>query len=270
MSVILTPESQAWLRSTNVGVQLPPAVETAAERLAQLEAELAELGPPLEVSRATQLTAAGMTLAEAQAEVTRMKAARASQDELRRMGADACHSGRFILNRAVAEHREELVVQLRPLMDALIDKARPLAETLAPFAPGYAPGDVVRRGDAKVLKAWQEAEALEKEFGVLMAAWRASLKEQAKSQSFDLREVPQEHLFWAHPEHVANEALNGTKLNRYGHHVPIQATVLAVAAEPTAAEFQLATVAEAVAVYTRESLTPRTREKAQRLGVRFV
>jgi hypothetical protein len=269
MAIALTAESIAWLRSTTVGVEFPPAVQEAAHRLAKVDAELAELGPPLEVKKPGQLVADGMSLEEARAVGARMKTEHDAQEARRRIGHEGRYAAIFNLNRVVAARRDELVEQVRPLVDALVDKARPHAKTLAPFAPGYAPGDVVRRGDAKVLKAWQEAEALEKQFGVLMAAWRASLREGAKA-SFDLREVDQVHLFWTNPGQVANERLNGTRRNRYGQLVPIGPTVLGVAAEPEAAGFRLATLSELTAINAEASRTPRTREQAERLGVRFV
>jgi hypothetical protein len=83
---------------------------------------------------------------------------------------------RRILSKTVAEHRDTLIVGARPVLTVLVDEARPHAETLAPFAPGYDAGAIVRRGTPKDLKAFQAAEELEGRFGTIMAAWRSSFK----------------------------------------------------------------------------------------------
>jgi hypothetical protein len=252
MTVILSQEAQAWLRATAVGVELPAAVGEVHERLEKVEAEREALGGPLEVPTPSKLVAAGVPLDKAQAEHEKKKAEAAGKEELRRVAEEGRHGVRFMLNRRVIEHRDALVMQLRPLIDDVVRRSRPLAETLAPFAPGYTPGDVVRRGDAKALKAWQDAEVLEQEFGVLIAAWRASLKAAtALGQPgwIDVREVPDAALYWTRPEVVTNPALNGEKLNRSGHPVKIAPTILGVAAEPEEAGFRLATVEELRAIF---------------------
>jgi hypothetical protein len=121
-------------------------------------------------------------------------------------------------------------------------------------APAYSPGDVVRHGDAKALKAWQAGEELEREFGLLISAWRASFKAEARKPGarVDVREVDQCHHFWARPELVANDLLNGTRLNRYGHPLAINPTLLGVASEPADAAFRLVTVGELAAIFAEQ------------------
>jgi hypothetical protein len=67
----------------------------------------------------------------------------------------------------------------------------------------------------------------------------------------DVREVPQVQHFWAAPEHVRNDRLNGTRLNQRGYPVSIEPTILGVAAEPAEAGFRLATLGELAASYAQ-------------------
>jgi hypothetical protein len=254
-------------------VELPVEVEAAVERLERAEAELAAVPRPVEVKTASTLMAEGTALAKAQAEAARMAEKAAVVAEAGKLAKDARDGARFNLNRVMAAHRDELVLGIRPLVRAVIDKARPYAERLARFAPGYAPGDVVRHGDADDLAAWQAAQEVEKEFGILMAAWRGSFQGEASRPGarVDVREVDQAHHFWARPELVALDALNGTRLNRSGHPVRIQPGVLSVAAESPEAGFRLATLGELRAIFDAEHPQARRPGDGRKtLGARFV
>jgi hypothetical protein len=251
MGHTLNDETAAWLRARDAGLELPPDVQAAAERLEGIEAELASL-PTVDVKTPSELAAQGVPLDKAQSEAAKAAQKAAAAETARRSGIDARDVARLGLNRAVTTHREELVLAARPLVDALIEKARPFAEALAPFAPAYAPGDIVRRGDAAALEAWQAAQEIEREFGLLISAWRASTRAAGKANqpdAIDHREIPQASLYWARPELVASEALTGKKLNRRGRPVAIAPDVLNVAAESPEAGFRLASSQEIRAAF---------------------
>jgi hypothetical protein len=137
----------------------------ARERLETIEGELAALGGPLDVSTPAELIAAGMPLEKAQAEAAKSTKKAAELEALHRSAREGRDGARFNLNRTVAAHRDELVLGIRPLVTSLVDEARPHAETLAPFAPTYSPGDILSRGDAASLEAWQAAQELERMSG---------------------------------------------------------------------------------------------------------
>jgi hypothetical protein len=169
---------------------------------------------------------------------------------MRRAANTARNLARGRLSRLIAEHRDDLVHLLRPIVTDLVEQARPLAVELAEFAPKYDPGAIVRRASQKQIKAWREAEELERRFGACLAAWRVSFRDANarggfKSPSFvpnfDVRWVEQVHRYWERPELVQNPHLNGTHLNQRGYPTVIAPTVLNVAAESPDAGFRLAT-----------------------------
>jgi hypothetical protein len=270
VSYVLTSESQAWLRSTQAGVELPPEVQQACERLEKADREMEPLGADLPVSKASELVTGGMPLAKAQAEAAKSAAKAADRVELREIAKAGRDGARFVLNRVVGAHRDELVLGIRPLVTDLIDQGRPHAEVLAEFAPNYAAADLLHRGTPDHMVAYQEAVELERRFGLLMAAWRASFRaESARSRGrVDVREVAQARWFWANPEFVMNDRLNGTHLNKHGIPTAIEPTVLGCASEPAEAGFRLATLGELAVIFAEEhGGAPRTKAEAKRLGV---
>jgi hypothetical protein len=267
---VLTSESQAWLRSTEAGVELPPEVQQVRERLEKADREMEPLGADLPVSTASELVTGGMPLAKAQAEAAKTGAKAADRVELRRIAKDGRDGARFVLNRVMEAHRDELVLGIRPLVTDLIDQGRPHAEVLRDFAPNYAAADMLHNGTPEHLLAYQESVELERRFGLLMAAWRASFRaESSRSRvRFDVREVAQVHHFWANPEFVMNDRLNGTHLNKRGLPTAIEPTVLGCASEPSEAGFRLATLGELAAIFAeQQGGAPRTKAEAKRLGV---
>lgn len=254
MFEVLTTESEAWLRAADkVGVELPTELQTARQRMEKAKAELAKLPAPLPVSTPHELVAAGVELARAQDEAERMASEAARLEELRSIGASGADGARMVVNRTMGQYGDELILALRPIVTALVDSARPHAVVLAEFAPGYGAGDIVHQGQPKHLKAFQAVVEIERRFGTCMAAWRASFTEGARRSGLDLREVKPVHQFWASPERVRDESLNGTKLNRRGYPVTIQPTVLCVASEDEAAGFRLASVAEMIEIFAAMS-----------------
>jgi hypothetical protein len=253
---IVNPEVTAWLRAADVaGVALPDEVQEARQRLEKVDAELAALPGPEAPTPAARLVAGGMGLEEATAENERQAAEALAHKEAHRVVRDAQGHARRNLNNAVAQARDTLIVEAaRPVVTALIEEARPHAETLARFAPKFDPGAIVRRGEPRHMKAFQAGEELERRFGAIMAAWRASYKatttmyggpkSPARVYGFDPRSVDQVHRYWDAPELVGNPLLNGTQRNRRGYPVRIEPTVLGVASEPAGAGFRLATVRE--------------------------
>lgn len=244
-------EATAWLRATAVGVVLPAEVQELRERLERTEAEQAALPAAIEVKTAEQFLAEGMDPIKAQAKASKLAEEADALEKAQRIARAGVGGAQFNLNRAIVPHRDELIVGIRPLVTAVIDRARLHAEQLARFAPAYAPGDIVRRGTPDDLLAWQAAQEIEKEFGLLISAWRSSFRGEASQPGarVDVREVPEAAHFWAHPELVTNPALNGTKLNRFGNVVAINPDVLNVAAESPEAVFQLATLGELRAIF---------------------
>lgn len=266
--MIVSHEASAYLRARDAaGLKLPAEVQARADRLADVEKQVDRLARLETAPTAAELASRGMDLTKAQAEADRLAHEQGKLAELHRIGRLAAEAARSQLNDAVVRHREELMLSLRPLMDALVDKARPHADTLAEFAPGYGAGDIVNRGDDKTLKAYQEAANLEREFGTLIAAWRSSFSDAKKAAHlFDYRWVAPVHQYFARPELVRNTALNGTKLNPRGYPVEIQPTILALASESPEVGFRLATIAELKAVF--EEQRQAETQAVRGLGVR--
>lgn len=251
---IVSQEALAWLRAHDVaGVELPDSIIEARSALEKVDGELAALPQPSKVPGPAELVAAGVPLEEATDESDRIAEEARRREETQKLAVSARNVARRTLSRLVAEQRFALVLGVRPLVTALVDEARPHAGELAQFAPGYDPGAIVRKATPKQLKAFQAAEELERKFGAIMAAWRASFKAAARRgghagdrgpAGFDLRWVEQAYRYWGAPEWVKNPRLNGTHKNQRGYEVPIQPTVLGVASEPEEAGFRLAAVDE--------------------------
>lgn len=282
---IVTPEATAWMRAADTaGVPLTPEVAEARATWERIKAEADALARPSEVPSVTALAAGGMGLAEASAEHERLKAEMARISEAAANARPAIQGAQLRLSLAAATTRDELIVGARPVLAALVDAARPLAETLAPFAPEYKAEAIVRGASPAQLKAYQKAQEMEAVFGTVVAAWRASFKatvnlgngghpSPARVANFDYRWVPQGHRFWENPGRVREPRLSGTYLNGYGREVSVQPTVLAVACEDAEAVFRLATVHELAEVYyatnAQAAADKAARDgEARRLGMR--
>lgn len=273
---LLSTAADAWIRAADkAGYVLPKEVQEARDRLNAAEAELVKLGPPVEPVNPTKLVVdRGMDLAEAMAEHERVLAAQGEWVKAKHVLSSVIYGRRTALNRAVKEHRDEMILGIRPLVTALVDEAREHAETLAPFAPRYAAEDIVRNGSPKTLKAYQAAAEIESRFGTLMAAWRPSFKEAVdapRPSGFDYRWVDQVHLYWSDPSLVTNPRLNGTYYapNR-GAPSAIQPTVLACACEPASAGFRLAVLDELEERWKAEQAAQRAEFGGRSLGVRTI
>jgi hypothetical protein len=254
-------------------VVLPAAVQEAADRLAKVEGELDALGGMPEVTSAESLmTGEGMALVKAQAEHRKQAEKAAKWTEARLIGQGEAAAARLNLNRVMAAHRDELILSIRPLVSALVEQARPEAETLARIHPNFAPGDIVHQGGPEHLLAFQAATVLERTFGLLVSAWRYSLREENyRSQGrVDVADVPQASLYWSNPGAVACDRLNGTRMNRFGQLTKIEPTLLLVASEPAEAGFRLASIPELIEVHAEFHATPIDREKARTLSVRAI
>jgi hypothetical protein len=256
---IVTQEALAWMRAADVaGVELPDEVQEARERLEKIDGEIAALPKPSKVPTAAQMVAEGVALKDVGVEAQKLADEAARLEETHRVARAAQHVARRTLSRLVAEQRDALIVGARTVVRALVDEARPHAEALAPFAPKYDAGAIVRRAEQKQIKAWREAEELERRFGSIMAAWRSSFKatnargsfaSPSKVSGFDVRWMDQVHRYWERPEVVGNPRLNGTHLGRRGYPLAIEPTVLGVASEPAEAGFRLCTMRELKELY---------------------
>jgi hypothetical protein len=248
---IVNPEVTAFLRAADVaGVKLPADIAEARERMDKVDEALASL-PALEsVPHPAKLMAQGASLEEAKAESARQKEEALAQADSRRIALDAQSRVRRELNRLVAEQRDELIVSLRPTVNALIQECRPHAQTLAGYHPEFDERALLRNATPAELKAWQAAAELEKKFGVLIAAWRAAFKaSRRRPGGFDVREVGEEQKFWEAPALVDSAYLNGTRRNRQGGQAAIQPNLLGVASEPAEAGFRLATIGDLAGIY---------------------
>lgn len=258
--------TKAWMRAAEtVGVELPEEVATAFARLASVKAQTEALPKPVEPPKAPDLVAEGMPLDEAQAEVARLTAEETKKAEARKIVRSGLELARANANRAV-DHGggEALILNLRPVVDALVENARPLASQLQEFAPKYDAGSIVRRANTKQIAAWRKAEELEGIFGDCMAAWRGQFKagtKEIRSTGFDVRWVEQVHYYWERPEYVGNPRLNGTHLTGHGYPIAIQPTLLGVASEPEEAGFRLISRGELAEVY---QATQMAKVKAER------
>jgi len=133
---ILTQEATAWLRAADVaGLELPDTIKEAAEVMARLEVERKALPAPGPVPSLAQIIAGGTPPDKAQKEFDRLLAAAKKQKDLNRATWDAYSLACRRVSILVAQERATLIHGLRPIVMGLVEQARPLAETLKPFAP---------------------------------------------------------------------------------------------------------------------------------------
>lgn len=215
-----------------------------------------------------------MDLEDASQEAARLAQEAGRLETMHREGAASRDGARFAMNRAVAAYAEDLILDLRPHLAAIVEKARPHAKVLARFAPSYSAGDMLHRATPKELKAYQASVEIERRFGALLALWRAcfkTLKESPAYSRFDTRWVEQVHMFFANPEAAQDDALAGRKLNRSGYPVAIQPTALAVASEHPDVGFRLATVEELMALFKADNPGVQVRPRQPgRPGIRVI
>lgn len=270
---IVDLEPAAWLRAADVaGVQLPADIVEARERLRTIDEEYGQLATPAPMPTASELVADGTPLDEAASKVEELTVEARRLAEKHRVASEALWLARRRINEAVAQHRDGLIVECaRPVVTALVEQARPLADLLTEFAPEYAPQSIVRNASPDQIEAWRAAQALELELGAVLAAWRRSMKTNRRTggqaspaklfPAFDGRWVPEAYHFWTVPEHVTDPKLGGRALDARGRVVRIRPTVLGVAAEPPEAGFRLAAEYELKAIHD-------TIVAEQRAGVR--
>lgn len=276
---IVTNEARAWMRAADTaGVELPVDITEALANVERLEAEIAALPQVEKVPGTAELAAKGLTLERAAEENARLAAEMAGRKEKQDAARPAVALARGDLSRLVAEQRDNIVIGVRPLLTSIIDEARPLAETLAPYAPKYDPGAIVRNATPKHLKAYQESAELEIKFGSIMAAWRSSFgtsnmpcNSASAPANFDVRWVDQVHRYFDAPELVQNPRLNGTQMDERGRLTNIQPTVLGVACESPEAGFRLATLWELKDAYDSASKAAfEAARRERRYGVRSI
>jgi hypothetical protein len=267
---VLTPEATAWMRAASeAGAPLPADVIEARDVLAAVEAEMAALPRPEAPPTAAQLVADGTPLAKAQTEAEKLARKAEKAAEFHSIAAQGRGGAIVRLNRAVAAHRDELIVGSRPVVNELIEMARPHAQRLFSYAPGYSANEILRRGDAGDLEAFQAAAVLERAFGHLAAACRSSFVAAVKADysRYDVRWTAQVHRYWARPENVVSPRMAGTFRNRFGRFIDIAPSILAVASEPAEAEFRFAVLDEMKAVY-EAGLDEQTSEGPKFVGAR--
>jgi hypothetical protein len=271
---ILSNEAAAMMRAADLaGLELPDPIKEAVAVVESLEAQIAELPRPEQVPPPARLVADGTPLDKVGKEHARLVAKEKEKAELRDTAAKARDLARRKVSVLMAQERDNLIHALRPIVTALVEEARPLAEALAPYAPKYDAGTIVRHATVEQIEAWRAAEELERKFGACMAAWRAAWSDTtrqgghpspARVPDFDVRSVDQAHWYWTWAERVLNPRLNGTY---YPPHrlapSTIQPTVLAVACERPEAGFRLATVHEIADLYYAQNAEARV-EKTNR------
>jgi hypothetical protein len=259
---ILSTEATAFMRAAEVvGLELPATIKEATAALVSLDEQIGKLPAPEKVPSPASLVADGTPLDKVGKEHERRVAKERQKAELRKTAQEARSLARRTVSIRVAQEREGLIRALNPIVVALIEEARPLAELLAPFAPKYEAGTIVRKASMEQVEAWRASEELERKFGVCMAAWRAGFgattrlgghKSPAHMPGFDVRNVNQAHYYWEWPERVLNPRLNGTYYAAHrGAPSTIQPTVLSVACERPECGFRLATVREMADLYPR-------------------
>lgn len=258
-------EARAWQRlATQTTHTLPEEIVAAVDKLTEIEAALAELGPPPKVPEVHAVQQEGFEPEDARAEQRRRQADAAEHatrwDDLQYAKSAAAHQ----VNSATAKARHELVLGLRPFFDKLIEKARPIVA-----AGHHDEVAVLRDGDAKALKAHQKITEMESQFGRAMAAWRSAYKaEVIVPGSFDVREVNEGFVYWERPDLVRDDSLAGRALTRMGRPRAVQPTLAGVAAEAPECGFRPALLPELKAVHDR--LLPEAMEAqvpVSRVGV---
>lgn len=260
MSDVLTKEADAFLRVAEVaGLELPASITEPAGVLSRVETERGALPTPEQVPTLAQIIAGGTPPDKAQNEHDRLLMEAKKAKELRAAAWSALGLAARQVSIAVAQERDNLIHGMRPIVTDLIERARPLAEALAPFAPKYDAAVIVRHASMEQVEAWRESEELERRFGACLSAWRAAWnatttpgghKSPAVVRDFDVRTADQASYYWQMPERVLEPRLNGTYYAPH-HSAParIQPTVLAVACERPECEFTLKTVREVADEY---------------------
>jgi len=271
---VLSIEATAMMRASEVaGLKFPPSITIAIEILEGLDAQSANLPKSARVPAPAELVASGTPLNKVGKAHDLLATQERKNEELRETASKARSLPRRKVSRLMAEERDNLILALRPIVTALVEEARPLAEELAPFAPKYDAGTIVRRASLEQIEAWRKAEELERKFGACMAAWRAAFQatstlgchaSPARVPDFDPRWVDQANYYWTWPERVREPRLNGTYYGQY-RTAPstIQPTVLSVACERPECGFRLATVREMAELYYERNAAARA-EKANR------
>jgi hypothetical protein len=281
---IVSPEARAFVKASEVaGLELPAHIAEMIDRRAGLDAEYEKLPAPAPVPTKTELVANGTPVAKVDAEWERAALKAKNAKELRA----AVHQARGALegriSRELALERDDLILAMRPLVTDLIEKARPLAESLKRFAPKYDPQAIVRQATLEQIEDWRAAQELEERFEALVGAWRQAFGNSTRNgghpsrdtsnRAFDPRWVPQAAWFWTWPERVLEPRLNGTHyaVGRTGPS-PIRPTLLAVAAERPECEFRLATIHEVAALFYAENLQAAADKahRERRLSVRII
>jgi hypothetical protein len=257
----LNLESEALIRARDVaGLKLPADVQAKAERVVELQAQMDALPAPAEAADASAMVRDGLPLKEAMDRTKALDGEAARATEARAVVELALAGATAQFNLIVDGAREELVVGLRPVLDAIVDECRPHAATLADYTPNYSANALLSSGTEAHLKAFQKAKVLEAKFGALMSYWRNAFAKQtavAMSMPFDYRWVRPVHQFFTNPSAVLNDKLAGRELNRRGYPVEINPTVLAVASESPDVGFRLATVADLRQVWEAMSQAER-------------
>jgi hypothetical protein len=257
---VLSSEADGFIRVANLaGLELPATITEQLDRLESLGAERARLTRPEPVPSRTKLLANGVSVDKVSEEYARLDAEARELLELHKAIGEAKSVVARHASILFAQERGNLILAMRPIVTALIDAARPLAESLAPFAPKYDAGAIVRRASTKQVKDWREAEELEAVFGACLAAWRSAWNASTtlgghpspeQVRGFDTRWVDQAHYYWSWPDRVLEPRLNGTYYAPYRQSPSvIRPTLLAVACERPECGFRLATVAEMAEMY---------------------
>lgn len=274
-------EAKAVLHAAEVaGMELPDAVMEAASVMERAGAEYKALPVPADVPALASLIADGADPEKAQKERDRLLLARQKSEELRGAMRSASFVGIRRLNQAVRQDRDEMILGVRPLVTELVERARPLAELLGPFAPRYDAGAIVRNATMEQVEAWRESEELERRFGAILAYWRSAFQTSARStearmsshvRGFDPRWAPQASYYWTWPERVLNPRLNGT------YHAPfrtapsiIRPTILSVACERPECGFRLATLNEVADTYYEANPQARAERDNRQRRVRMI
>jgi hypothetical protein len=282
LDVLSTAASRAIEAHTVAGLPLPEAMQEKMDRLDRLAAELKSLPQPEPVPTEAALIAAGTPVDKSAKEHERLLT-RAAQLRKTRSEANAAIG---TLNRQLslieAEERPSLIVAMRPLVDELIGKARPLVEILKPYAPRYEAGAIVRHASMEQVEAWRESEVLEARFKALVAYWKAAWNATTTRggyrttdhvEGFDHRWPDHGYLAWAWPERVLDARAAG---RWYAQHAsapsPPQFSLMTVAAERPEAGFILRTQQEYAAVYYEQDEKARAERDARqrRRGVRSI
>jgi hypothetical protein len=279
MSGLSPAAKQLIVAHHTAGLPLPDAMLEKLAGLQKVASELAALPEPERVPTQAALIAAGTPVAKAAAEHEKRLARAAELRKTRSQGGAALG----LLNRQVslleAEARPELIVSLRPLVDALISKARPLVELLEPFAPKYEAGAIIRHASMEQVEAWRESEVLEARFKALVSYWQAAWNATTSRgghrsgdhvEGFDSRWIDHGYLCWEWPERVLDARAAGRWYDQYRTAPsPPQFSLMTVAAERPECGFILRTQQELAAVYYEQNEAARLERDGQERRLRM-